>query len=118
VNAERAVLSLPAAIERFAETVRQSDGLPFVDFTITKTAVSGEPLVIVESLDHGYDWANFLRINLLQLNIPKGEVEFRGYVNGVLWSVLVLPDEPVPFIPVDWDGPAHQTQLVPVVEAR
>lgn len=114
MNAERAVLSLPAAIERLAETVAQADGLPQVDFTITRT-VKGEPLIIVESLDNGLDWANFLRLPLLQLNTLKGEIEFRGPINGVLWSIMILPDEPVPFIPVDWDGPAHQTQLVPVV---
>jgi hypothetical protein len=108
------VLSLPAAIERLAETVRQSDGLPPVDFTITRT-VSGEPLVIVESLDNGYDWANHLRIAPLLLNTTSGEVQFRGRVNGVQWAVVILPDQPVPYSLVDWDGPAHQTQLVPVV---
>lgn len=115
MNAER-VLSLSAAIERLSETVAQADGLPQVDFRITCT-VKGEPLIIVESLDNGYDWANHLNLRALQINTLKGEVEFRGHINGVLWSILVLPDEPVPYIPVDWDGPAHQTQLVPVVEA-
>jgi hypothetical protein len=109
------VLSLPAALERLSETVAQADRLPQVDFTITRT-VEGEPLIIVESLDNGYDWANHLNLRALQINTLKGEVEFRGHINGVLWSILVLPDEPVPYIPTDWDSPAHQTQLVPMVE--
>ena len=112
MNAEK--LSLPAAIERLSQTVGLAHGLPEVDFVVTRT-VSGEPLVIIESLVSGFDWANFLRLSPLVLNTVSGEIQFRGRVNGVQWAIVILPDQPVPYSLVDWDGPAHQTQLLPVV---
>lgn len=113
--AEHVALSMSAALERIAQTVGQADGLPLPVFKVTQT-VHGEPLVIIDSLDDSYAWANHLRLPLLENNTLNGEKTWRGRVNGVLWSCMCLRDEPIPYIPVNWDGPAHQTQLVPVVD--
>lgn len=109
---------LPAALERAALTIRQCDGLPpLMTVQATLHRRTGEPIIIVDPMVPlgAYQWGNHLRLSPLP-DVQTGEVEFRGRVNGVLWSVLYQPDSPIDLIPTDLArGAVYRTQALPVV---
>lgn len=110
-NAEGAYVhiwpSQASALEQVAQTIGQADGLPAIEFTMTRH-VDGYPLVLVETLD-AYDWANHLHLDWVA-DTKTGEVEFSGVVDGVHWSILYLPRTTQRA--TDWASPIHHTQVI------
>lgn len=106
-HAEALTLSKSTALKRISETISQADGLPPIDFAITRH-VNGYLIVIVETLD-AYEWANFLHLDWIA-DTGTGEVEFTGVVNGVHWSIFYLP-RTMPKA-TNWASPIHHTQVI------
>lgn len=111
------IATLPAALDRLAETLRQADGLPELSDVHVVINAHGQPMVIAEPGDviTVYSWANHLDLRPRhQLDTSTGDVEFRGMVNDLLWSLLFFSTRRTP---ANWDGEVHKTQAIqPVVK--